>query len=115
MRNIERSVSDITAAEREVFERITGQKINSSQRILIKVLDKIPAEKIGEECYNHRPRDNQAEWDFYSEVSSDESAKAELEEIILDWASSSRASDNEVAEVRSLLFEHSYLLDFEYE
>jgi hypothetical protein len=79
MESIERNVSDIAAAERQVYESVLGHKLQDDQRVIIQVAD---AAANGLESPKPQASANIDDWAIFKDLNDEEIA--ELEAAILD-------------------------------
>jgi hypothetical protein len=82
MESIEQNVGDITADERRVFEKVLGHKLQENQRIILQVTDIDASKSNGSNAQNSLSGTNLDDWAIFQDLSDEE--VAELESVILE-------------------------------
>ncbi len=79
---MEQNVGDFAAEDLRVFEKVLGHKLQESQRVVIQVMDIDTSETNGSDSQNRLSGTNLDDWAIFRDLSNDE--VAELESVILE-------------------------------
>ena len=82
MESIEQNVGDIAADDRRVFEKVLGHKLQENQRVIIQVTDIDASKTNGSDSKSGPSGTNLDDWAIFQDLSNEE--VAELESIILE-------------------------------
>ena len=82
MESIEHNVGDFAADDRRVFEKVLGHKLQANQRVIIQLMDIDASKTNGNSSQNHPSGTNLDDWAIFQDLSDEE--VAELESVILE-------------------------------
>jgi len=79
---MEQNVGDFAADDLRVFEKVLGHKLQESQRVIIQVMDIRASKTNGSDSQNRPSGTNLDDWAIFRDLSNEE--VAELESVILE-------------------------------
>ena len=82
MESVEHNVGDFATDDRRVFEKVLGHKLQENQRVIIQVMDIDTSKTNGNSSQNHLSGTNLDDWAIFQDLSDEE--VAELESVILE-------------------------------
>jgi aspartate carbamoyltransferase catalytic subunit len=85
MESIEHNVGDFADDDRKVFEKVLGHKLQENQRVIIQVMDVDASKTNGNGSRNHPSGTSLDDWAIFRDLSDEE--VAELESVILERSS----------------------------